>query len=219
MNEERRDGNCRIRSSRTVALVVAIMLAGVAFDVTGDTVSGLEAALRRGGLPEDVVREIVSAAGPLNWSEELPRDADMDAVALSLAYAHRQGRLPGDGAESAQLALELARDASALSAVGFNRREVARMLTQGMRAHLSPRSAPLDRASRLEAAKAAGDRLRESARDAAERRNDSRPAGPPGGVAPPVGSGSSNQRSAGSGGTSGVPGGTTDGINDIGETH
>ncbi len=165
-------------------LFVVILTAGPVAGVRADVPAELGEALRRGRLSEETVTSILRAAEALDW-DDVPAAVDMDAVALSLAYAEREGRLSEDAVETAHLALDLAREAAMLGAAGFSPREVARTLTSGLRAHLGTDSVPIPAASRVEAARAARDRMRGAARAADERRREFRPGGVPAGVGPP----------------------------------
>jgi hypothetical protein len=150
----------------------------------GPDPAGLEDALQRGRVPADAIERILASAEEIDWDRISP-GADLDAVAFSLAYAEREGRLPATVPDTARFVSELARESASLAEAGFSRRDVARTMVQSVRANLdsaepSPSaSAPgiLQRASR--------EQIRSDDRAAAQRRDDSRGGGRPAGVGPP----------------------------------
>ena len=72
---------------------------------------------------EGEIREMVQAARRLNWEETNPENAEIVALALQLG---RQDRTQLDGAENAQLALELAMAAREMKQAGIGDRDIAR---------------------------------------------------------------------------------------------
>lgn len=178
------------RSSRRRSLWVPILILGVV--TTGlsaqDPPGGLEEALEHGRVSDPTIRSVMGAAARLDWSA-IPERADMEAVALALAYAERANRLPNTASDAARFALELAREAITLSTAGFSRRDVARMLAQSTRTHTEPvtttRPQSFSAATRREAAQTMRDQVRRKARETVSRRMD-RPYDAPPGVIPPL---------------------------------
>lgn len=189
-------------------LFLFLLLCPAAVEAEGQTAAvgpaGLRDALQRGRVPVEAMERILASAEEIEWDQVAP-GADLDAVAFSLAYAEREGRLPVTVPETARLVSELARESAALAEAGFSRRDVARTMVRSVRANLdsaasSPSaSAPgiLQRTSR--------EQIRSDDRAAVQRREDSRGGGRPAGVGPPGDRGVARGRND-PGGPDGPPG-------------
>lgn len=159
--------------------LIPILFVATAISAVAGPLEDLEAALVGQGVSSSQAAAIVSEADGPSW-EQFSADTDFSAVARSLTVeSSTRRRGPEDLAD---LAYRLTEEAATLQRLGFTRREVARTLSEGVRAASNAES--LRSALPAHAASAATGlsrgRLRRDMQEIAGRRGPSRGAIPSG---------------------------------------
>ncbi|MDY7028819.1 MAG: hypothetical protein SVR04_11030 [Spirochaetota bacterium] len=119
-----------------VLMVVLLCITGNLAAQEAPFVEQLRQRLADQDWTEGEIREMVQAARRLNWEDTDPESAEIVALALQLG---RQERTQLEGAENAQLALELAMAARQMRQAGIAERDIARTCLESTREMLQER--------------------------------------------------------------------------------
>lgn len=156
-------------------VIAALLLGGallfpvLAQDSDGELQERLREVLLGANVDAEQAREVVRILERTGWGELEPED--IGAILPALGYAQREGEIPPDPGDLAELARNLGRSASELRRLGFTTREAARTLSIEARRRGLPRGAagvtnerPLPESARDAIRRAERERLRDERR-------------------------------------------------------